>query len=146
MANYNKVILMGNLTRDPEIRQLESGTSVANFSVAVNERWTNRETGEAQEKTCFIDCDAWGRQAEILEQYLSKGDPIHLEGSLEFDTWEQDGVRRSKHKVKVFRFQMLGRSSSNNGNSTESRGQTPPQDPTPARTPTPKDLEDEIPF
>lgn len=109
MASYNKVILMGNLTRDPEMKYLPSGTAVANFGIAMNERYTDRQTGEQKEIACFVDVEAWDRQAEVVNEYLSKGSPIFLEGSLKFDSWETpEGEKRSKLKVRLLRFQFIG--------------------------------------
>ena len=109
MASYNRVILMGNLTRDPEVKFLPSGTSVANFGLAMNERWTDRETGEQKENPCFVDIEAWGRQAEIASEYLQKGSPVFIDGSLKFESWEaDDGTKRSRLRVRVFRIQLIG--------------------------------------
>ena len=100
MASYNRVILLGNLTRDPEMRYIPSGTAVTNFGLAMNERYTDRQTGEQKENTCFVDVEAWGRQAEVANEYLSKGRPVFIEGSLKFDSWEaDDGSKRSKLSV-----------------------------------------------
>lgn len=149
MANFNKVILMGNLTRDPEVRYLDSGVSVANFGIAVNDRWTNRETGEQQEDVCFVDCEAWGRLAEIVEQYVTKGSPVHVEGRLKYDTWEtEDGQRRSKLKLRVFGLQMLGRMNGNNNTSTSQAPTTsaPTTQATPSKPSQSVELADDIPF
>lgn len=109
MASYNKVILMGNLTRDPEMKYLPSGTAVANFGIAMNERYTDRQTGEQKEVACFVDVEAWDRQAEVVNEYFSKGSPIFLEGSLKFDSWETpEGEKRSRLKVRLLRFQFIG--------------------------------------
>lgn len=109
MASFNKVILIGNLTRDPELKFLPSGTSVANFGIAVSERYTDRQSGEQKENVCFVDVAAWGRQAEIVNEYLSKGSPVFLEGSLKFDSWEaDDGTKRNKLSVTAFRIQLIG--------------------------------------
>ena len=109
MASYNRVILLGNLTRDPEMRYIPSGTAVTNFGLAMNERYTDRQTGEQKENTCFVDVEAWGRQAEVANEYLSKGRPVFIEGSLKFDSWEaDDGSRRSKLSVRAFRIQLIG--------------------------------------
>ena len=107
MANFNKVLLMGNLTRDPQLSYLPSQTAVVDFGLAVNRRWKSRE-GENREETCFIDCRAFGRLAENINKYLSKGRPLFVEGRLTFDSWTaQDGTRRSKHRVTVENFQFL---------------------------------------
>lgn len=109
MASYNKVILMGNLTRDPEMKYLPSGTAVANFGIAMNERYTDRQTGEQRESATFVDVEAWDRQAEVVNEYLSKGSPIFIEGSLKFDSWETpEGEKRSRLKVRLIRFQFIG--------------------------------------
>ena len=103
MASYNKVILMGNLTRDPEMRYIPSGTAVTNFGLAMSDRYTDRQSGEQKETVCFVDVEAWGRQAEIANEYLSKGRPVFIEGTLKFDSWEtEDGSRRSKLSVRAF--------------------------------------------
>ena len=109
MASYNKVILMGNLTRDPELKYLPSGAAVANFGLAMNETYTDRQTGEKKEEVCFVDVEAWGRQAEIANEYLQKGSSVFIDGSLRFDSWEaDDGTKRSRLKVRAFRFQFIG--------------------------------------
>lgn len=109
MASYNKVILMGNLTRDPEMKYLPSGTAVANFGIAMSERYTDRQSGEQRENVCFVDVEAWDRQAEVVNEYLSKGSPIFIEGSLKFDSWETpEGEKRNKLKVRLLRFQFIG--------------------------------------
>ena len=109
MASYNRVILMGNLTRDPELKFLPSGNSVANFGIAVSERYTDRQSGEQKENVCFVDVAAWGRQAEIVNEYLTKGSPIFIEGALKFDSWEtDDGSKRNKLSVTALRIQLIG--------------------------------------
>lgn len=109
MASYNRVILMGNLTRDPEMKYLPSGTAVTNFGLAMNERYTDRQTGEQKESACFVDVEAWDRQAEIVNEYLSKGSPVFLEGALKFDSWETpEGEKRSRLKVRAIRIQFIG--------------------------------------
>ena len=109
MASYNKVILMGNLTRDPEVEFLPSGTAVANFGLAMSERYTDRQSGEQRENVCFVDVEAWDRQAEIVGEYFKKGSPIFIEGALKFDSWEaEDGTKRNRLKVRLQRFQFVG--------------------------------------
>lgn len=109
MASYNRVILLGNLTRDPEMKYLPSGTAVANFGMAMSDKYTDRQTGEQRENVCFVDVEAWDRQAEIVNEYLSKGSPVFIEGSLRFDSWETpEGEKRNKLKVRVFRLQLIG--------------------------------------
>ena len=108
MASYNKVILVGNLTRDPQLSYLPSQTPVVELGLAVNRRWRGQDN-QQREETCFVDCRAYGKQAETLNQYVRKGNPILIEGRLQFDQWEgQDGSKRSKHRVIVERFQFLG--------------------------------------
>ena len=108
MANYNKVILLGNLTRDPQMSYLPSQTPVCEFGLAVNRRWRG-QNGEQREETCFVDCRCYGRQAETFNQYMSKGRPVLIEGRLQLDMWEgKDGQKRSKHRIFVERFQFIG--------------------------------------
>jgi single-strand DNA-binding protein len=109
MANYNKVILVGNLTRDPQMRYLPSQMPVVDFGLAVNHRYKTK-SGEDREEVCFIDCSAFGRQAEVINQYCRKGRPLLVEGRLKFDTWEdkQGGGKRSKHTIVIDNFQLLG--------------------------------------
>lgn len=115
MANYNKVILMGNLTRDPELSYLPSQTPVVEIGLAVNRRWRDQQ-GQQREDTCFIDCRCFGRQAEVINQYLSKGRPVLVEGRLDYDTWEaQDGSKRSKHRVTIERFSFVDSQSGQGG-------------------------------
>jgi single-strand DNA-binding protein len=115
MANYNKVILMGNLTRDPQLSYLPSQTPVVEIGLAVNRRWRDQQ-GQQREDTCFIDCRCYGRQAEIINQYMRKGRPLLIEGRLELDQWEaQDGSKRSKHRVFIERFSFVD-SQSGGGN------------------------------
>jgi len=107
MASFNKVILVGNLTRDPEKKYLPSGVAVADLGLAVNESYKNKE-GEWVEKPVFIDVVVWDRQAENCAQYLSKGSPILVEGRLQLDTWETpQGEKRSKVRVRADRVQFL---------------------------------------
>jgi len=108
MANLNKVFLMGNLTRDPELRYTSGGTSVCTLRLAVNRRFTTRQ-GENRDETLFIDVTVWGKQAEVCSQYLSKGRPIFIEGRLRQDTWTtNEGQKRSKINVVADNFQFLG--------------------------------------
>ena len=107
MPNLNKVFLMGRLTRDPEVRHTPQGTAVAKLGVAVN-RFYRTQSGEQREETTFVDCEAWGRTAEVMNQYLSKGRPVFIEGRLKLDTWtDKDGSKRSKHRVVVENFQFI---------------------------------------
>ena len=107
MAGFNKVLLLGNLTRDPQLSYTPNQTAVVDFGLAVNRRWTGRD-GEQKEETCFVDCRAFGRQAENINKYLTKGRLVFVEGRLTFDSWtSQDGTKRSKHRVTVETFQFL---------------------------------------
>jgi len=107
-GSYNKVLLMGNLTRDVELRHLpNSNTAVANIGLAVNRRFRTAD-GENREETTFVDCEAFGRTAETMSQYLKKGRPVFVEGRLKLDQWEdRDGQKRSKLKVVVESFQFI---------------------------------------
>ena len=107
MASYNKVILVGNLTRDPQMSYLPSQMAVVEFGLAVNRRWRGADN-QQREETCFVDCRAYGKQAETINQFLQKGKAVLVEGRLQYDTWEgKDGVKRSKHRVVIERFQFL---------------------------------------
>lgn len=108
MANLNKVLLLGNLTRDPEVRYTPKGTAVADIGVAINRTWNN-EQGQRQEETTFVDITLWGRQAELAQQYLGKGRGVFIEGRLQMDTWEDkaSGQKRSKLKVVAENLQFL---------------------------------------
>ena len=108
MPNYNKVILMGNLTRDPEVKYTSGGTAIANISMAINRTWTNKD-GQKQEETTFVEVEAWDRQAEVIGQYFKKGKPIMVEGRLKYDQWDdkETGQKRSKLRVRLDRFEFL---------------------------------------
>ena len=108
MANFNKVILIGNLTRDPELRYTPKGTAIAKIGLAINRTWKT-ETGESKEEVTFVDIDAFGRQAETLGQYMKKGRPIMIEGRLKLDTWDdkQTNQKRSRLGVVMETFQFL---------------------------------------
>jgi single-strand DNA-binding protein len=108
MANLNKVLLLGNLTRDPELRYTPKGTAVADVAVAINRVWNN-EQNQRQEETTFVDITLWGRQAEIAQQYLTKGRGVFIEGRLQMDTWEDkaSGQKRSKLKVVAENLQFM---------------------------------------
>jgi len=108
MASFNKVILAGNLTRDPQLSTLPSGTPVAEFGLAVNRKWKGKD-GSNNESVTFVDIRAFARSAELINQYLNKGSPILIEGSLRYDQWEnKEGQKRSKLYVVVDTFQFLG--------------------------------------
>jgi len=108
-GNLNKVFLMGNLTRDVELRYLSEDRAVGNFGIAVNRRFKTR-AGELQEETTFVDCEIWGRRAEAMSQYLGKGAPVFIEGRLKLDQWQdrETGGNRSKLRVVVENFEFVG--------------------------------------
>lgn len=108
MASYNKVMMIGNLTRDPQLSYTPSQTAVVDFGLATNRKWTAQD-GSQREDTCFVDCRAFGKQAETINKYLAKGRSVFVEGRLTFDSWNaQDGTKRSKHRITVENFQFLG--------------------------------------
>ncbi len=120
MASLNKVFLIGNLTRDPELRSIPSGMQVAEFGLAMNRQYRS-QSGEQQEETTFVDIVVWGRQAEVVSQYCSKGKQIHVEGRLQYDSWEgKDGQKRSRLRVVADHVIFLG------GRPGEERGGGPP--------------------
>lgn len=141
MANLNKVLLMGRLTRDPELRYTPGGAAVTDLSLAINRTFSTRD-GESREETVFIDVTVWDRQAETCCQYLKKGRAVHVEGSLKMDTWDDKatGEKRSKLKVQAERVQFLDRreeGGGGGGNYDElpppAREQGPPREQAPAR-------------
>ena len=107
MASYNRVILVGNLTRDPELRYIASGTAVTDLGMAMNDKRKNA-AGEWVEEVTFVDVTLWARTAEVASEYLTKGSSVLIEGRLKFDTWEKDGQKHSKLRVVGERMQMLG--------------------------------------
>lgn len=128
MANFNKVLLLGNLTRDVELRTTQAGLAIAKLGMAINRRFT--QNGETKETTCFVDLTAFGRQAEILNQYVRKGSPLFVEGRLEYSTWEsQEGQKRSKLEVVIENFQLLGSGGSRGGARGEESGESAPPPP-----------------
>jgi single-strand DNA-binding protein len=133
MASFNKVILVGNLTRDPELRYTPKGLAIAKIGLAVNRNWTS-ESGEKKEEVTFVDVDSFGRQAETLAQYMKKGSPILIEGRLRLDQWDdkQTGQKRSRLGVVAEGFQFLG-----GGNRGESGGEAPRRPSAPQSAPAP---------
>lgn len=107
MADFNKVMLMGNLTRDPEVRYTPSGTAVADLGLAVNRSFKGSD-GQLKDETCFVRVTVWARQAENCAQYLKKGSPVFVEGRLKYDEWEKDGQKQSRLSVVGERVQFLG--------------------------------------
>jgi single-strand DNA-binding protein len=122
MANYNKVMLMGNLTRDPQLSYTPNQSAVVDFGLAINRKWKGQD-GTMHEDTCFVDCTAFGRSAENINKYLSKGNGVFVEGRLTFDSWTaQDGTKRSKLKVTVETFQFLPRGGQGQGGGDDQGG------------------------
>jgi single-strand DNA-binding protein len=117
MASYNRVILVGNLTRDPELRYIPSGMAVSDITLAVNDRFKRND--QWVEEAVFVDITLWARTAEIANEYLSKGSPVLIEGRLKLDRWEKDGQKHSKLRVTCERMQMLG---SREGGGGKARG------------------------
>ena len=149
MASFNKVILLGNLTRDPEVRYTPKGSAVADLGIAVNRQYT-LENGEKREEVTFVDVTFWGRTAEVAGEYLKKGRPVFIEGRLQLDTWDdkQSGQKRSRLKVIGETMQMLGSRGSASDSGDEgnrpARSTKPAAPPKPAGPSEPDD--DEIPF
>lgn len=149
MASFNKVLLLGNLTRDPEVRYTPKGSAVADLGIAVNRQYT-LENGEKREEVTFVDVTFWGRTAEVAGEYLKKGRPVFIEGRLQLDTWDdkQSGQKRSRLKVIGEMMQMLGSPRGGAGGPDEGNG--PRQSSKPASAPksaAPAEPdEDEIPF
>src|ERR1700733_3736403 len=154
MANLNRVLLIGNLTRDPDVRYTPKGTAVADIGLAVNRVIPGGEDGERREEVTFIDVTLWGRQAEIAEQYLKKGRPVFIEGRLQLDSWDdkQTGQKRSRLRVVAENLQLLG--ARGEGDPGGTGGPPAPRRSTPAPAPRPNppkdpDLDtepDDIPF
>lgn len=130
MANFNKVILLGNLTRDPQLSYLPSQTPVVDFGLATNRKWTGQD-GQQRDETCFVDCRAFGKPAETINKYCKKGRPLLVEGRLTFDSWTgQDGTKRSKLRITVENFQFMptGGARQASSDSTDESSQVPSTD------------------
>lgn len=137
MANYNKVILIGNLTRDPEVRYTPKGMAIAKLGLAVNRSWRDANSGEQKEEVTFIDIDAFGKQAETLGQYMKKGRPLMIEGRLKLDTWDdkQTNQKRSKLGVVLESFQFLDFRGAEEGAAGAPRPKPPAPPPTASGAP-----------
>ncbi len=122
MAGLNKVMLIGNLGRDPEIRYSQQGLAVVNFSIATSEQWTDKNSGDRQEKTEWHNIVSFGKQAEILEKYLSKGSPIYIEGRLQTSSYDKEGQTHYMTKIVVVNFQFLGGRQDNQGSGGNYQG------------------------
>jgi single-strand DNA-binding protein len=158
MASFNKVIIAGNLTRDPELRYTPKGTAVARISLAVNRTWQD-ESGQRKEEVSFVDVDVWGRQAEVISQYMRKGRPLLVEGRLKQDTWEDKNTKQKQSKLKVvlesFSF-IDSRAPGEGGAASGPAGSEAPRAPRPAPQQTPATApaepegpageEDDVPF
>src|SRR5437667_2439615 len=152
MANFNKVILAGNLTRDPELRYTPKGVAIAKLGLAVNRTWRT-ETGETKEEVTFVDIDSFGKQAETIAQYLKKGSPLLMEGRLRLDQWDdkQTGQKRSKLNVVLESFKFVGAANRADGTTEPARRPaaapaTPAEVPPAAEPEGPPPEEDDVPF
>jgi single-strand DNA-binding protein len=152
MASFNRVILAGNLTRDPELRYTPKGTAVARLGIACNRKWKS-ETGEMKEEVTFVDVDAFGKTAETIGQYLKKGRPILIEGRLRYDSWEdkQSGQKKSKLGVVLENFQFLDSGGGRGEGAAEASRSRPPSGPAPTAPEPGGDAEpppehDDVPF
>jgi single-strand DNA-binding protein len=125
MASFNRVILVGNLTRDPEVKYTTGGTAVTDLGLAVNRSWFDKQSNQRKEETTFVDVTLWGRQAEVAGEYLSKGRSVLIEGRLQLDTWEDktSGQKRSKLRVVCENMTMLGGRGEGGGGGGRSGGQ-----------------------
>lgn len=154
MANVNKVILIGNVTRDPELKYTPKGTAVTDIGLAIN-RYYTLDSGEKKEETTFVDITFWGRQAEIASEYLKKGSPAYVEGRLQMDTWEdkQSGQKRSRLRIIAENLQLLGSRQGNRVSTPDSgfentgfsSSAVDPQS-SPIGKPSPQSGDDDIPF
>ncbi|HOM76105.1 MAG TPA: single-stranded DNA-binding protein [Anaerohalosphaeraceae bacterium] len=108
MANLNKVLLMGNMTRNPQLSYLPSNTPVVEFGLAINRRY-KKQDGTMADEPCYVDCRLFGKRAEVVNKYFKKGDPIFVEGRLQYDAWEKDGKKQSKLRVFVENFEFIGK-------------------------------------
>ena len=146
MASVNKVILLGNLGADPEVRYTNSGTAVANFRIATNERWTDRN-GESQERTEWHNIVAWSKLGEICGKYLKKGKPVFVEGRLQTRSWEdQSGNKRYTTEIVAQQMQMLGRPGETNEGSSNWEPRTPEAQPVPDIPVGSSTSDDDLPF
>jgi single-strand DNA-binding protein len=146
MANLNKVLLLGNVTRDPEVRYTPKGSAVCDLGVAVNRAYTT-DSGEKREEVTFVDVTLWGRTAEIASEYLKKGRPVFIEGRLQMDTWDdkQTGQKRSRLRVVAENMQLLG-SRPQGGGAADATAETRQASAPPKSSATSEPDDDEIPF
>jgi single-strand DNA-binding protein len=150
MASVNKVTILGNLGRDPEIRALPNGDAVANITVATTDKWKDKNTGEMKEATEWHRVNFFGRQAEIVGEYVKKGDPIYIEGSIHTRKWtDGNGIERYSTEIKASSMQLLGSRKSDDQprqGGTPTQPQKPPQRPAPQASSGFEDMDDDIPF
>ena len=150
MASLNKVMLIGNVTRDPEVKFTPKGSAVADLGLAINRNYTN-QAGEKVEEVTYVDVELWGRLAEIAGEYAKKGRPVFIEGRLRMDSWEdkQSGQKRNRLKVVGEGLQLLGSRSGSGGAGADYEGEAPaakPSPPAPARSTVSEPADDDIPF
>lgn len=158
MANLNRVFLIGNLTRDPELRVTPKGTAICQFGLAVNRQFKD-EAGQTRDETTFVDIEAWGRQGETIAKYVTKGRPLFVEGRLKLDSWDDKttGQKRSKMKVVLENFQFLGSGRGEGGGAsagseegvdqTVERHSPPPRASSKPAAPAPREqLDEDVPF
>ncbi len=159
MPNLNRVFLMGNLTRDVELKTIPSGQQVANLALAINRRWRD-PNGQDREEVTYVDCEAWGKTAETMAKYLAKGRPVFIEGRLKLDQWEKEGQKFSKLRIVVEEFQFIdskpggggggGGNSEGGGYSRPATRSTPTGSSAPTRSSAPAGMDmpdsDDIPF
>lgn len=150
MASYNRVILVGNLTRDPQLSYTASNVAICKFGIATSHKWKDKE-GTAREDVCFVDCTLFGRGGETFNQYMTKGKPVLVEGRLHLNQWTTpEGDKRSKHEVVVDNFTFLGSGGAGGGRRADGEGGTAA--PAGARAPANNDFEpgpppdDDVPF
>lgn len=126
--SFIKIIAIGNLTRDPEVRVLPKGTQICQFGIAASKKWKD-DSGTEREDTCFVDVEAWGKTAENIAKYFKKGSPIFIEGTLRLDSWEDktSGQKRTKHKVVMERFEFIGGRKESDGAPAQRSEQPAPQ-------------------
>lgn len=159
MPNLNRVFLMGNLTRDVELKSIPSGQQVANLGLAINRRWRD-QNGQDREEVTYVDCEAWGKTAETMAKYLAKGRPVFIEGRLKLDQWEKEGQKFSKLRIVVEEFQFIDSKPGGGGGSGNAEGgasysrpaprSSPASSSAPARSSAPAGMDmpesDDIPF
>jgi len=147
MANFNKVILAGNLTRDPELRYTPKGTAIARIGMAINRTWKT-ETGESKEEVTFVDVSAFGRQAEVIAQYMKKGRPLLVEGRLKLDQWEDKNTHQKQSKLNVVleSFSFIDSNRGEGGSPEAPRSRPAPAAVPPPTPDAPSPEEDDVPF